>query len=675
METSEALLKRKGLIDQGQMESRWAGIDCIYQGQSIKDSSKTHHQEKQRLSAFSWLMVTLVTALDICMTSSGIKALLMEAFARILTGNKDTEDSLRDSLRVQLPLNIETWRSVGCVRGMFTVISNAMKRCREDVMQERAVPQLNRAEQEEMKDFVIWLMEGKSNTFRALSAMTFAVADSIRQAKVKLRTKGERTYETEPLVLYVQEGGVDQTSGIPWIRHYSEYDDPFKLKRGIESKAQQIAYACNEPMTMIDTVPTSRKVTNRMEVCWKAGSDAAKKLKLYGEAQLPFPAESEIYYLLDLSDPIRSKFGPELSMLATHAFPASSQGILLALEELTKGVSSHRLEWLDMHTSLEYLLHRETSFPSRRAENMELWLQYQALVFGFYYKLLEPLVSLEFLRSDAYFYGIWGYGSTTFLAMCTQFGDMLRRHSKVSRTHLLYMLSAMYGGRPKIFSNSSGMGLLGTLGNISVFAMPLLRVSDLPSEISKFALVDLPVVDLMSETNGEIYAGNGCGIDFDHACAEPVAIRPHGPGTAWSVHAKMGILFGEGQTGVVMAARCGGRLVGWFNPLAADVMFLSTAYVAKRHDEEPGYVDQAVVSGFEVRDEDWKRGHVQRPIDENPLNRVGVIHSRGCPALRYAAAGFYASAGEEVAIATDDIEAAVGRVESPDGQDGGIAIA
>ena len=28
---------------------------------------------------------------------------------------------------------------------------------------------------------------------------------------------------------------------------------------------------------------------------------------------------------------------------------------------------------------------------------MSLWLPYQALVFGFYYKLLRPLVTMEFL--------------------------------------------------------------------------------------------------------------------------------------------------------------------------------------------------------------------------------------------------------------------------------------
>ena len=42
---------------------------------------------------------------------------------------------------------------------------------------------------------------------------------------------------------------------------------------------------------------------------------------------------------------------------------------------------------------------------------------------------------------------------------------------------------------------------------------------------------------------------------------------------------------------------------------------------------------------------------------------VRLVHSLGSPALRYAAAGFYGEIGEELAIVTDDVEAATGRVQ------------
>ena len=48
---------------------------------------------------------------------------------------------------------------------------------------------------------------------------------------------------------------------------------------------------------------------------------------------------------------------------------------------------------------------------------------------------------------------------------------------------------------------------------------------------------------------------------------------------------------------------------------------------------------------------------------ENQDNSYDVVHSAGCPALRYAAAGFYGGVEEEVDIANEDVLAAFGRTE------------
>lgn len=118
--------------------------------------------------------------------------------------------------------------------------------------------------------------------------------------------------------------------------------------------------------------------------------------------------------------------------------------------------------------------------------------------------------------------------------------------------------------------------------------------------------------------------------------------------------------------------RCAGRLVGWFSPLAADIAFLSTAYQRHRHTDEADYCDSFTFVGFEVNDSQWQNGVLSRPVTDSSENLIGIVQSRRCPALRYAAAGFYSEAHEEVAIATDDIEAAFGRV---DGQGEGFLVA
>jgi hypothetical protein len=38
---------------------------------------------------------------------------------------------------------------------------------------------------------------------------------------------------------------------------------------------------------------------------------------------------------------------------------------------------------------------------------MEIWLQYQALMFGFYYALFEALASCEMVQPDSYLYPPW----------------------------------------------------------------------------------------------------------------------------------------------------------------------------------------------------------------------------------------------------------------------------
>lgn len=193
------------------------------------------------------------------------------------------------------------------------------------------------------------------------------------------------------------------------------------------------------------------------------------------QSKLPFSSSGfEIFYVLSCSSEVSSGFAQQVGMLAITALPRS-QRVLLAVEALTKGVSSNQLEWPQMHTKLEFHQKIESSLPSRRGHNMALWLQYQALVFGFYYKLLEPLVSLDLAAPYSYFRGLWGYGSTQFLAMCTQFSNVLHGVDGVSRTHVLYMIATMFNGRQRIWNPSRySTGLLGITGTVSVFTMPLL---------------------------------------------------------------------------------------------------------------------------------------------------------------------------------------------------------
>ncbi|KAH6977645.1 hypothetical protein EDB80DRAFT_738182 [Ilyonectria destructans] len=418
-----------------------------------------------------------------------------------------------------------------------------------------------------------------------------------------------------------------------------------------------VSYPAGKPESMVQATRASRATINQMKHMWMLGGRAAEKMPLVAAAEFPYSIEQEVHYSLGGDgDPEIEDFEPYLAALAAKALPRSSQSILSAIEDLTKGLTPQQIEFLETIVSLDNLKTKhEMLVPTEDDKN--LWLCYQALIFGFYYKLLEPLICDDFVTGETTYYsGLWGDGSTTFLTMCSQFGQELRRRRKVGRTHVLYMLATMYGGRNKMyFPGTSRINLVGILGSISIVTLPLLRTSDEPQELARFGLLNLPVVQLLPNEDGELYAGSGSGISFV-STNEIRNIRPRGTNKQWSVHSSMGKAFRDGGSGVVMAARCEGRLVGWFSPVAADAMFLSVAYCQKKHSD--GHVDQGKVYGFETTDEDWKQGVARRPLVVVPGASTGVVQSKGCPALRYAAAGFYGGAGQDVSIATDDIWAA-----------------
>lgn len=663
-ENPEALLRRRGLINVVQMKKRWSQLDFIYEGKIRGSSAQSKVPEGQDLTEFSWLMVAVVTALDITLPASTIKTLLVEVFTSILEG----DERMKESLRVQLPTNIEAWRSVGCVRGMVTQTSISIRQSHSQLVRDRVILELNSAEQEEMKSFLVWLMADQGCDLRVVSATVFSIAESMSKAGVHLRTSGKRRYESEPIVTYVKSPGP-----IDAFKDPLEMEDPFHTRRNLQLRAQQVSYPRNHPEAMVDATPLRREVLNQMDRFWTMGTQAAEKMRLVPtpEPKLPFGPESDIYYVLDVNDPTRNKFGAMLSMIADHGFPVATHSILFALEKLTQGLESERLQWLHAHTARDYL-QRETGRPSQNPGNMELWVKYQALVFGFYYKLLEPLISFEKAHQDVFFRGLWGYGSTTFLGMCAHFAWTIQESRSVSRTQVLYMLATMYDGRQKPYSQTtSSAGLVGILGTISVLALPLLHPTDVPKEIARFAIVDLPVVDLMSDSR-ELYSRQYQSIDFMKVAEPPIQITPREPKKTWSVHAKLGNLFGEGSSDIMMAARCDGKLVGWFGPLAADFTFLSSCYQDRRHANEKDFEDDSIINGHEVQDEHWQSDQVLRPLQQESIDQILVIHSRGSAMLRYAATGFYANAGEEIAIASDDVSAAFDRVEA---QGTGIVIA
>lgn len=220
-EDPEAILKRPGLVETHEMEKRWSDLTIVHQGkrrtgkiQPNKESQAAVEDKKNRkkrdkpesVEGFTWVMVAIISALDDCLTSSGIQELLIRVFVAVLDGDEET----KNALRVQLKVNIQSWRSFGCARDIaFSIKHNlreSLKKLLPDSPQAMAISQLNGAETQDLKEFLVFLLSGKKTKFYAKSAITFSIAKALGAAKLHLCTDGNPTYESQVCVIYRAEG-------------------------------------------------------------------------------------------------------------------------------------------------------------------------------------------------------------------------------------------------------------------------------------------------------------------------------------------------------------------------------------------------------------------------------------------------------------------------------------
>jgi len=66
-ETPEVILKRRGIVDPVRLCSRFPDTKFIYHGQTVSSSDQKAKVKQPELGSFSWLMVILVSALDMCL--------------------------------------------------------------------------------------------------------------------------------------------------------------------------------------------------------------------------------------------------------------------------------------------------------------------------------------------------------------------------------------------------------------------------------------------------------------------------------------------------------------------------------------------------------------------------------------------------------------------------------
>lgn len=665
------ILKRRGLVDLALMENCWsAQLHLIHQGVIVHDTAESRKEEDGQLGSFSWLMVAIVAALDPCLTSDELRIMLVDLFVKLL--RRDDSQDVRDSLLMQIQTNIESWRSTGVVRGLKPPVDSTIKDCRSGLVGGSAIPALTRTEKQELLDFLTWLMAGDTDRFTLVSATLYSVAAALQCAGIQLSLgQSKQAIEGQLVIQYAAEKGGMQSL-------LDALKSEWKLcqtAEGLNSvPPTRVSYLSGKPEQMIETFPCSPSTKNLLGKFWFRGSEAAAKVGLKAVARLRITG---IKYVVKDYDECTSRWPGRLTDLSSEHFPVDSETLLVALNDLMVGLPDHLEDWLYKSAKLDGGIDDlDNQFTE---DQLNTFLCFQSLVFGYWYQLLKPWVSMEYVKHEVYFYGVWGYRDTYLLVMlraaATQFRlGLARPHDGLSREELLHVLAAMFSGRakhkvqtPRKKSLILTHGMVAVLDKISIVAMSLLKPSDQAQQQACFAVLSLPLVNLVPDRDGELWTGDAAGIQFQTCANASQQPTRRVPQEEWSVHPKMTTVDGR-LSGVALMVRCRGVVVGVMNPADADAALLRAQENRSGHlaPKEPGI--GAPHSYLDTFEEHFQQGAIFRPMYRGDLV---LVHSNGSPIMRYAAAGFYAREAHMV-IAFPNCQDAVraisaqmcGRIES-----------
>ncbi|MDI1489543.1 MAG: hypothetical protein OHK93_008824 [Ramalina farinacea] len=656
------VLKRRGLVDVTLMENWWSHkLHMIYQGTTIKDPTPSRADSNGELRGFSWLMVALVTALDQCLTSRELNDLIVKLMVTLLDRN-DAED-VQESLRMNIQTNIESWRSTGVVRMMKGPVTYAMRDCRSKLQLTPAIPQLNSAERTELYSFLKWLMAGTSYRISLVSATLYSVAVALERVGIRISLdKCDQATEGDIDVHYLDaEGGKKGLmDAIGWETEVSGASG----ESGTVPPAR-VAYPSGDPKQIIETFPCSLKIKNEIRKYWFRGEEAGKKVTLVAVARVKLTG---IKYIINDYDECTSNWSGRLTDLSSEHFPVDSEDLMVALCSLMDDLSDDNRDWLYKAAKLDGGINDlDNHFTT---EQMGAFLRFQALVFGYWYSLLDPWVSRDYLEGETYFYGVWGYRDTYLLVLlrtaATQFRLALEHPIEgLDRERMLSVLSTMFAGRakdrperPKKQKPILTHGMVAILDKVSIVSMSLLRISNDAQQHARFAIVSLPIIPIMPNSDGEVWTGDGSGI-LSQSCAHP-SQHPtrEQPKQKWSVHPKMTTSGGRISDVVVLMVRCGGVAVGTMNPAEADAVLLRAQENASSHlCKFPGGLRVELgpsPSFLHTFEHHFQDGTICRAMRRG---EIVIVHSYGSPIMRYAAAGFYAEEKHVVFACPDQAEA------------------
>ncbi|KAL9080513.1 MAG: hypothetical protein Q9157_000747 [Trypethelium eluteriae] len=488
----DSVFVRRGLVDVIKLHQRWdSKITLLRNGTPIDVSNPAggHLPVIENMDRFTWLMTLIIAALDAAVEPRQVRRLVTDFLCKMF---EDTPDGIEYLLR-EIPHHIQGWRSSACVRGLLKKADNVWTEL--GIQGQHWPGWIPELDYREIIRLLLWLSTTTELQLSTSSSDAFGFALVLHELgldQIRCLRKADLNLQTD---------NVQSTVDI--VLDLSSMSDTAmrSQKRAREGMRVPLAHM-EECMSLF---PGSRDISGRLRTLFEDGMEAASNGEVellatdIGSAGWDFE-----YAISDKSDDSKKYRNETLLVRIFRAYlPAHSTRMSRCVQELLTTWAPEEIKELEKNTT-----------DSERISIDRVREELQALLLGYYYALLRPLVDCSSLDQQEV-YGSWGFHSHRFLDLIQTTIRLSKRstvkvskHDSVqhfSREAMLSLTAFLFaGGEAGLPVFETGGKTIGITSKLSLISSILLGKATRVDHAPIYCLLDCDTSSIPSTTSGLI---------------------------------------------------------------------------------------------------------------------------------------------------------------------------
>ena len=404
------ILKRRGIVDLPLFNKRWRGhMRLLANGKPVVFEDQDAKKVLNDFSRFTAIMVCVVASLDTFTTGSISKSILKAVLKELLRATEFGENLLE----TQYSHRLNAWRSLACLRG----VTNEAEKYRQHLLGRNSIWDglMPSGESVLMKDFLIWLLSGQTDSFITSSSDVAAVGLCLSSLGIDILSVSGPGFAPQNVVTPCQL--IYSKDNI--LKANTNVEKPY---RTLFERPLSTTVPLLHPEESIVHYPTSLDMHNQCRHAWNAGRKAASKLGLgVARTEAAFQTKGgvlqdkgELYYAFINRGSESQRVGAEMQEIAvSHSFVVNEE-LLLELEGCLRRQSPQVLAWLNEQT-LYNNKNKEISDPDfHDNEKINAFCIFQSFFMAYYYHLFIKILDTSSLQVKSV-RGEWGFRSVEFL--------------------------------------------------------------------------------------------------------------------------------------------------------------------------------------------------------------------------------------------------------------------